>query len=303
MFQLLAMVVPAGAAALSGSVSVMPEPAPRTPVFMACAAVSAGANVMPVPGLLWSRTAALLLWASASAGVTFTPVPVAPGVPTAVMVTVSALEPLSPAAVGTLAAGTGWDATALHALTGGNPFLVTEVLAAAGPLQHSGGVPATVAAMLVLRTVFCGATIPLLWLAVAGIVYGVSMPGWLDAARRVAGSRADRVFERAAAGSKRFSNRGWRVPHTFSGRVRAWFIGKLGNYGTIVDSARLVLHGGFLALVLYIFGYLALAWLDMAGAFYRPEVSIGYLVRFIAWLFGLPVPTKTRIGASLVSCA
>ena len=60
----------------------------------------------------------------------------------------------------------------------------------------------------------------------------------------------------------------------------------MGNYSNIVDSARLILHGGVLALSLYVFGYLALAWLDMAGAFYHPEVSIGYLFRFIAWLFG-----------------
>ena len=33
------------------------------------------------------------------------------------------------------------------------------------------------AAMTVVRTAFGGATIPLLWLAVAGIIYGVSMPG------------------------------------------------------------------------------------------------------------------------------
>lgn len=58
------------------------------------------------------------------------------------------------------------------------------------------------AAMAVLRTAFGGATIPLLWLAVAGIVYGVSMPDWRSAARRVVGDRADSVFERAAAGRK-----------------------------------------------------------------------------------------------------
>ena len=60
----------------------------------------------------------------------------------------------------------------------------------------------------------------------------------------------------------------------------------MGNYSYIIDSARLIVHGGVLALSLYVFGYLALAWLDMAGAFYHPEVSIGYLFRFIAWLFG-----------------
>ena len=48
------------------------------------------------------------------------------------------------------------------------------------------------AAMAVVRTVFGGATIPLLWLAVAGIIYGVTMPDWRGAARRVVGDRADR---------------------------------------------------------------------------------------------------------------
>jgi DNA-binding NarL/FixJ family response regulator len=50
-----------------------------------------------------------------------------------------ALPPLSPRAVRTLAAGTGRDAAALHALTGGNPFFVTEALT--GP---SDAVPASV---------------------------------------------------------------------------------------------------------------------------------------------------------------
>jgi len=43
-----------------------------------------------------------------------------------------ALGPLSRDAVGVLAAGTGADAAALHRVTGGNPFFVTEVLAAPG---------------------------------------------------------------------------------------------------------------------------------------------------------------------------
>jgi hypothetical protein len=61
---------------------------------------------------------------------------------------------------------------------------------------------------------------------------------------------------------------------------------RLGNYGTIVDSARLILHGGVLALSLYVLAYLGLAWLDMAGSFYRPEVRVGYLFRGAAWLLG-----------------
>jgi len=78
------------------------------------------------------------------------------------------------------------------------------------------------AAMAVLRTAFGGATIPLLWLAVAGIIYGVSMPDWRGAARRVVGDRADRVFDRAAAGRKKFTERGWRVDKTVGERFREW---------------------------------------------------------------------------------
>ncbi len=33
-------------------------------------------------------------------------------------------------------------------------------------------------------------------------------------------------------------------------------------------------------------GYLGLAWLDMAGSFYRPEVRAGYLFRGATWLVG-----------------
>jgi ATP/maltotriose-dependent transcriptional regulator MalT len=56
------------------------------------------------------------------------------------------LEPLSVAAVGELAARTDWDPIALHTLTAGNPFFVTEVLAGA-----SGAVPTTVADAVTAR--------------------------------------------------------------------------------------------------------------------------------------------------------
>jgi hypothetical protein len=153
------------------------------------------------------------------------------------------------------------------------------------------------AVVAVVKTAFGGATIPLLWLAVAGIVYGVTMPDWRQAARRIAGHHADRVFDRATERRKRFSERGWRVDRTVSDKLLGWARGKLGDYSTIVDSARLILHGGLLAIVLYIFGYLGLAWLDMAGAFYHPEVGIGNLFRFTAWLIG-PQPITFWDGFS-----
>ena len=58
-----------------------------------------------------------------------------------------ALAPLSPAAVAALAAGSGRDPGALHRITRGNPFFVTEALA-----TPDGGVPATVIDAVLART-------------------------------------------------------------------------------------------------------------------------------------------------------
>ena len=143
-----------------------------------------------------------------------------------------------------------------------------------------------------VSTVFGGATIPLLWLAVAAIVYGLTMPDdWRGAARRIAGERADRLLERAAARDKLVRERWSRVPDVHREEARDWFLSQLGNYRPIADAARLILHGGVLALSLYVLGYLGLAWLDMAGSFYRPEVQAGYLFRGAAWVLG-PRPSQ-----------
>lgn len=153
-----------------------------------------------------------------------------------------------------------------------------------------------------VRAVLGGAAIPLLWLAVAGIIYGVSMPDWRGAARRVAGDRADRVLDRAAAGRERLSKRGWRVPTTFGEKIQEWAQGQLGSFKNITDSARLILHAGVLALSLYVLGYLALAWLDQTGAFYHAEVDSGYLFRFVAWVLG-PHPLSFWNGVADIIAA
>ncbi|MEH3143245.1 MAG: hypothetical protein PGN37_24420 [Mycobacterium kyogaense] len=138
-----------------------------------------------------------------------------------------------------------------------------------------------------VSTVFGGATIPLLWLAVAAIVYGVSMPAdWRSAARRVAGQRADLLFERTATRQKRVRERWSRLSDVRRDEARDVLLSRLGNYRPIADSARLILHGGVIALALYVLGYLGLAWLDMAGSFYRPEVRTGELFRAVARLLG-----------------
>lgn len=138
-----------------------------------------------------------------------------------------------------------------------------------------------------MGTVFGGATIPLLWLAVGAIIYGVTIPeDWRGAARRVAGRRADRVFEVAAAREQQVRARWSRLSDVRRDEARDWALSRLGNYRPIADSARLILHGGVLALSLYVLGYVGLAWLDMAGSFYRPEVRAGYLFRGVAWAAG-----------------
>ena len=63
---------------------------------------------------------------------------------TSAAVTRIALNALSAAAVGQLAVGSGVNAQELHQITGGNPFFVTEVLAAGPDALAGGGLPRSV---------------------------------------------------------------------------------------------------------------------------------------------------------------
>jgi DNA-binding CsgD family transcriptional regulator len=72
-------------------------------------------------------------------------------VATSAAVTRIALAPLSAAAVAQLAAGSGVNADALHQVTGGNPFFVTEVLAAGADALGEGGLPRSVSEAVVGR--------------------------------------------------------------------------------------------------------------------------------------------------------
>lgn len=77
-------------------------------------------------------------------------------------------------------------------------------------------------------------------------------------------------------------------------KAREHALGQLGKFRPIVDSARLILHGGVLALSLYVLAYLGLAWLDMAGSFYRAQMGDGYLVRgWRGWRDPNPGPSGT----------
>jgi hypothetical protein len=141
--------------------------------------------------------------------------------------------------------------------------------------------------MWAIRTVFGGAAVPLIWLAVAGIVYGATAKvDWRDAARAVAGQRVTTVFDRAVPVRQRVSGRLRAVPKPVREKARDHAVGRLGKFRPIVDSLRLILHGGVLALSLYVLAYLGLAWLDMSGSFYRAQIGDGYLFRGVAWLMG-----------------
>lgn len=154
------------------------------------------------------------------------------------------------------------------------------------------------AVMAALRTVFGGAAVPLMWLAVAGIVYGVSATaGWRATAQRLAGARADRLIDRAAPAQQRWQGRWTRLPQTLRAKLREHLASELGKFKPIVDSARVILHAGVLALSLYVLAYLALAWLDVTGSFYRPQLGSGYLFRAMAWLLG-PHPITFWNGVS-----
>jgi DNA-binding CsgD family transcriptional regulator/tetratricopeptide (TPR) repeat protein len=96
------------------------------------------------------------------------------------------LPPLSPAAVQTLASGSGMDATALYRRTAGNPFFVTEVLAGG---EH--GIPATVQDAVLAWV--ARLSLPAQSILAAAAVIGARIEPWLLDA--IGGVDADAVDE------------------------------------------------------------------------------------------------------------
>jgi hypothetical protein len=140
--------------------------------------------------------------------------------------------------------------------------------------------------MWAVKTVFGGAGVPLMWLAVVGIVYGVSTRAdWHAAARRTVGERGAAFIEKVVPSAR--LRRSWVVvPTPLRGKVSDYALSKTGQYQPVVDWARLILHGGPVALAAYVLAYLGLAWLDTAGSFYSASSDHGYLFRGMAWLIG-----------------
>ena len=147
-----------------------------------------------------------------------------------------------------------------------------------------------------IHAVFGGAAVPLMWLGVAGIVYGAAAAGgWRSAIHRTVGRRAGAFIERAAW--ERINPRWGRVSGTWQSKLVEFFRSVSARFEPIVDSIRIVLHGGVFALSLYVLAYIALAWLDMSGSFYGLQTTSGYLVRGMAWVLG-PHPLSTGSGSA-----
>lgn len=158
-----------------------------------------------------------------------------------------------------------------------------ELFSHFAPLEHAWDL-----LMWVLRTTFGGVAVPLMWLAVAGIVYGVGLtPDWRAAVQRFTGQPGSVLVDRTATAQTRVRASWQQLPKYVrdSGAERA--TSQLGKFKPITDSARVIMHAGIPALALYVLAYVFLAWLDMTGAFYGVKVAgDGYLLRGMAWVLG-----------------
>jgi DNA-binding CsgD family transcriptional regulator/type II secretory pathway predicted ATPase ExeA len=141
------------------------------------------------------------------------------------------LAPLSAAAVATLAASRALDAAELHAITGGNPFFVTEVLAGSG--DH---IPATVRDAVLARVARLSSQARQLLDAVAVVPGEVEL--WLLTA--LAGEAIDRLDEAIASGVLRAGDTGVSFRHELARRAVA---------ESIAPHRRVALHERALAVL------------------------------------------------------
>lgn len=145
------------------------------------------------------------------------------------------------------------------------------------------------------RIVWDVAAMPLLWLVIAGVIYGVAAGAtWKGAARRIAGRSGVTVVERVNPAQARLQRelrqRLAVAPPTLAEKIYDWIKSTLmsvfGKYATIVESAKPILHAGMVPLSAYVLSFVVLAWLSLNDSFYRLQQESGYLVRGFAWVIG-----------------
>jgi len=146
------------------------------------------------------------------------------------------------------------------------------------------------------RLLLGSAAVPLIWLVIAGIVYGVSTrTSWVSAGRRVVGERADTMLEHITRRGQKVHSRWQSMPEKVREKTRDDAADQLGKYRPIAEAGRLIAHAGVLGLAVYVLAYLALAWLDMSGSYYSGQLAPGYLFRGMAKLLG-PHPFEFWAG-------
>ncbi|SKQ75383.1 hypothetical protein [Mycobacteroides abscessus] len=155
------------------------------------------------------------------------------------------------------------------------------------------------------QIIWGAAAVPLIWLAIAGIVYGSSSnASWRGVLRRLAGVDGQVVADRLAPTREQVQRRvAGRVSEQTRDKAKDWLLSQFGSAKPIVDSARLVLHGGLILLSAYVLVYLCLAWLDMSDSFLTTQMQVGgYLTRGFAWVLG-PHPLSFWNGVAPVLTA
>ncbi|MBA0047071.1 hypothetical protein [Mycobacteroides sp. LB1] len=157
----------------------------------------------------------------------------------------------------------------------------------------------------VWHIVWGAAAVPLVWLAIAGIIYGSSdKASWRGVLRRLAGRQADAAADKLAPARDRVQRQvSGRLSEQTRGKAKDWLLSQFGSAKPVIDSARLVLHGGLVVLSSYVLVYLCLSWLDMSDSFLTTQMQVGgYLTRGFAWILG-PHPLSFWNGVAPILTA
>lgn len=140
----------------------------------------------------------------------------------------------------------------------------------------------------VVGSLLPAAGLALAWLAIAGVVYGTPLPPtWAGARRIMLGRKGDAYATRAVQRGRTVVQSRWdRLPGEIRSRGGEFARSRLGRFESVVDSARLILHGGAIRIAFYILLYAVTVVLAPSGAYFDRTVTDGHLFRGIALLLG-----------------
>jgi hypothetical protein len=140
----------------------------------------------------------------------------------------------------------------------------------------------------VLGSLLSVLALALVWLAIAGVVYGTPLPPtWAGARRVLLGDRGGMAVGRVVDRGRRTAQDRWqRLPAEIRTRVTEFGRAQLGRFAPIVDAARLILHAGAVPIAFFVVAYTGLVLLAPNGVYFSRDVTDGYLWRAVALLIG-----------------